>query len=277
MSDTAVLLARCDAALEGVPRGPWRACGEERGGCQCGIVWAADEETPILCVSSGVDDAPRLTDDAIKEVALFVAAARTLLPELRDHLRDTLVSLKACEKFWTEVSTIPFAEELAYMRGIGPDPDPRAKELAQLRDEVVKLRAKVGVTIGVQTVEPGANSVVLSFGEYYDVVNAVDMWGKELKRLRDEVRRLNETDWVKTAFGLRSDVEGLTAERDRLREQVEIARGALELWTGGYSKDELCVIRDRPCNGSPLSVTVHALARLADGPTAAAPKEEERK
>ncbi len=126
-----------------------------------------------------------------------------------------------------------------------------------------------------------------------------------LPELRDEVRRLSETDWVKTAFGLRSDVEGLTAERDRLRdevrrlseryagwvdqehvmsarlveseadrdrlrEQVEIAREALE-W---YAKCRACDGSGRAKvngkdNGACYLCTTarEARARLADGPT----------
>src|SRR5215469_5181977 len=31
------------AAFDGLPEGPWRVCGYDRGGCKCGQVWSAND------------------------------------------------------------------------------------------------------------------------------------------------------------------------------------------------------------------------------------------
>jgi hypothetical protein len=65
--------------------GPWRCCGENRGGCQCGAVWAPDGET-LLMQRGDWEDHQHASREAAAANALLVNAARKALPELRAAL-----------------------------------------------------------------------------------------------------------------------------------------------------------------------------------------------
>lgn len=78
---------RAQAAIqraEETPVGPWRECGADRGGCDCGMVWS--EGGGILVMDRPVDlhgegvPVPVIEDS--KKIARFVAHARADVPDL---------------------------------------------------------------------------------------------------------------------------------------------------------------------------------------------------
>lgn len=78
------LRERAQAAIqraEETPAGPWRACGNDRGGCECGMVWS--EPTDMQMTARAFDeDTDVPTDDEAKKIARFVAHARTDVPDM---------------------------------------------------------------------------------------------------------------------------------------------------------------------------------------------------
>ena len=70
--------------------GPWRMCGQDRGGCICGIVWSESSDIPVADASlSGHDDLidVRPSESERKANARLIAAApdmAAMLIRIRD-------------------------------------------------------------------------------------------------------------------------------------------------------------------------------------------------
>ena len=64
--------------------GPWRACGEDKGGCQCGMVWSTSVDVIVAVAVTAADEAytcgAGITDPAEQIAnARLIAAAPDLL------------------------------------------------------------------------------------------------------------------------------------------------------------------------------------------------------
>ena len=96
-AELAAVRSRLDAATPG-PRG---ACGDNRGGCQCGMIWGEGGETYLAKTISHDVDAPTATLERRCANALFIGAApsdvRALLAEV-ERLRGADVRCAECEK-----------------------------------------------------------------------------------------------------------------------------------------------------------------------------------
>ena len=75
---------RLRALLAAGTPGPWRACGKDRGGCQCGLISAGD--TYVLSTNTSDDNALTPDADHRKANALLIAETVSALPELLDAI-----------------------------------------------------------------------------------------------------------------------------------------------------------------------------------------------
>jgi len=79
------MLARAEAATAG----PWRACGEDRGSCVCGLVWSTSMDGIVLDVRHHHPDSdvPAPSLEEAHRNARFVSHAREDVPRLVAALR----------------------------------------------------------------------------------------------------------------------------------------------------------------------------------------------
>lgn len=57
-------------------KGEWRACGADRGGCQCGMVWAIADDALVMVAGHHVDGEKCVTEGTVSAAnAAFCAAA----------------------------------------------------------------------------------------------------------------------------------------------------------------------------------------------------------
>lgn len=87
--DVDAIEARANAATAG----PWRACGHDRGGCQCGLVWALSVDA-LIARCTPDEDAPTANEEGRKRDADFIAAARIDVPALVAEVRRLRTALK---------------------------------------------------------------------------------------------------------------------------------------------------------------------------------------
>lgn len=103
--------------------GPWRACGDDRGGCICGQVWSITSDHPVAVVEQGEwgDTYPALKTsgdtfnqhvtaviekiayghidpEVAKRNALLIAAARNAIPELLKENAELEAKLEAMQR-----------------------------------------------------------------------------------------------------------------------------------------------------------------------------------
>lgn len=110
---------------------PWRQCGADRGGCVCGLIWAADHETVVAeawsrCEEGGVTY-PRGLAQA--NATLIVRAVNN-----HDTLRTALV--EAVDKGFDYAAALESVRDAVVE---GDDPE-RAADL--IRNVAAALRAK---------------------------------------------------------------------------------------------------------------------------------------
>lgn len=67
-------------------RGPWYACGEERGGCECTFVWARHPDV-VLVKRYRCEDMEHVSEDEEKANAIFIAASKTAVPALIEEVK----------------------------------------------------------------------------------------------------------------------------------------------------------------------------------------------
>jgi hypothetical protein len=79
--DVGEIRARADAAS----MGPWRECGHDRGGCQCGHVWSTPHDA-LVAECRPQEDVPHPSADGRMANARFIAHARTDIPRLCDAM-----------------------------------------------------------------------------------------------------------------------------------------------------------------------------------------------
>jgi hypothetical protein len=87
----AVNIGELRKLLEAATPGPWEACGDDRGGCQCGMVWnriVGEDGALILNTRHADSDLPTPDLEHAKANALLVAAAINALPKLLDELEQ---------------------------------------------------------------------------------------------------------------------------------------------------------------------------------------------
>lgn len=85
---------------EGHTQGPWEACGDERGGCKCGLVWHREKDFTVAAAlhaeckkHEGCTCGEGLIGEAqIKANAALIADAPDLL-RLGEELRKTVLDL----------------------------------------------------------------------------------------------------------------------------------------------------------------------------------------
>ena len=87
-------MAMTDEELEAIERratsataGPWRACGADRGGCQCGQVWSTADDVMLAKVVGENDDESRCSKETQFNNATFIASAITDVPNLVSEVR----------------------------------------------------------------------------------------------------------------------------------------------------------------------------------------------
>lgn len=123
-ADLADMQRRVDAATPG----PWRECGHDRGGCQCGLVWQTSAPPgcePALVATSYADtsnDCPQPRDEQRRINATFIAAARTDVPVLLAALAVAQARVSALE------SAIRIIGSCGLCKGSGRDPRVTAEE-----------------------------------------------------------------------------------------------------------------------------------------------------
>jgi hypothetical protein len=66
--------------------GPWDACGAERGGCQCGLIWSKTADHLVLCARPHADDMATPSLEQSKANAILITAVVNALPDLLDEL-----------------------------------------------------------------------------------------------------------------------------------------------------------------------------------------------
>lgn len=54
-------------------QGEWRACGHDRGGCQCGMVWSIDEDFPMVDCKINDEMIGKTSIETAKNNSMFVA------------------------------------------------------------------------------------------------------------------------------------------------------------------------------------------------------------
>lgn len=72
--------------------GPWRKCGDDRGGCKCGIVWSIPEDRAVAYVQLK-DDSGECSEATFHANATLIASAPDLLRE-RDSARAEVKRLR---------------------------------------------------------------------------------------------------------------------------------------------------------------------------------------
>lgn len=84
---------------EAATRGPWRACGHDRGGCSCGMIWSRAADLPVAEAWRGDEEAPEPPEGA-KANAIFIAEANpAAILSLLDELERVYADRKYC---WEE-------------------------------------------------------------------------------------------------------------------------------------------------------------------------------
>ncbi len=66
---------------------PWRACGQDRGGCKCRLVWAIGDDVPVA-IALMADD-PQCDGEGLASMEIAKANARLIAaaPELLETLQ----------------------------------------------------------------------------------------------------------------------------------------------------------------------------------------------
>ena len=93
-------LAEIEARANAATSGQWEACGQERGGCECGMIWSRSAGALVM---EAIQFHPALNEPARSEAqmklnALFVAHARADVPDLCaevKRLREEVARLRA--------------------------------------------------------------------------------------------------------------------------------------------------------------------------------------
>ena len=91
--------ARAEAATEG----PWRYCGanEERGGCDCGLVWGPDGNATVAETNTGYEGGGwdwKWEPEAVIANGKFIAHARTDIPALIAEVERLRVENKVADE-----------------------------------------------------------------------------------------------------------------------------------------------------------------------------------
>lgn len=61
--------------------GPWIACGAQRGGCKCGLIWSTTDDVVVAEVTRE-DDSHKKTDEQFYANAALIASAPQLAADL---------------------------------------------------------------------------------------------------------------------------------------------------------------------------------------------------
>lgn len=81
------IIDRARALLAAATPGPWHACGESRGWCDCGNVWSIPTDAPVASATA-VWEGGELAHAAVKANAALIAAAPSLLAAICDALES---------------------------------------------------------------------------------------------------------------------------------------------------------------------------------------------
>lgn len=84
-------------------KGPWRACGDDRGGCECHMVWSIPSDAVVGVAIKATDtaytDGEGLTDeDEVRANARLISSAPDLL-EAADNAVEAMASA-AIDGLW---------------------------------------------------------------------------------------------------------------------------------------------------------------------------------
>lgn len=75
------------ARLASISKSPWRQCGADRGGCECGQVWSTTEDLPVATAHRGdYPDVPNPSPATAKANAALIAHAPADLTYLCDEV-----------------------------------------------------------------------------------------------------------------------------------------------------------------------------------------------
>lgn len=64
--------------------GPWKICGDKRGGCICGQVWSIPADFPVATATLSDDELGEIPIEQMKANARLIAAAPDLLEALQN-------------------------------------------------------------------------------------------------------------------------------------------------------------------------------------------------
>lgn len=68
--------------------GPWKICGDKRGGCICGQVWSIPADFPVATATSSDDELGEIPIEQMKANARLIAAALDLLEVVETFLSN---------------------------------------------------------------------------------------------------------------------------------------------------------------------------------------------
>lgn len=131
-----------EGEMEGFTPGPWRECGHDRGGCQCGQVWSVAADCPVATVESGEwgDEYPAVREVDGKCEAYMERIGYGIVPEdaARANARliaaapDLLSALRLCEAVLTR------------QKWIEGGPDPEAIAMTAARAAIARAQREDG-------------------------------------------------------------------------------------------------------------------------------------
>ena len=85
-NDTAV----APSSISNYTPGPWRACGCDRGGCDCGLVWSETVDMPVAEALHKIEDMGVISREQQKANARLIAESPEMLEAIIE-LRPTLM------------------------------------------------------------------------------------------------------------------------------------------------------------------------------------------
>lgn len=106
MPDNRIDLKQLEELAAKATPGPYRACGADRGGCQCGFVWSEPADAPILTTNTDSEDEG--IKSATKRKIADAAYLASLSPEV---VQQMIAAIRATNTAFIEICATGFPRD----------------------------------------------------------------------------------------------------------------------------------------------------------------------